>query len=117
MSLFPTRFSPTGAFSDLAAFFRNNAGNRSLPIALASIAITAFWVLLVLDRKVEVPPKPPKITYIRNLPANVSDTELRKIQTEYQADYDRRKAIADAANAERRRKFKEINDTLKGYGF
>jgi hypothetical protein len=117
MALFPSRFSPTGTFSDLVAFFRNSTGSRSLIIALVSLAIPAIWILMMLDTRVEVAPKPPRITYIRNLPANVSDAELRKIQIEYQADYDRRKAVADAANAERRRKFKEINDTLKGYGF
>ncbi len=117
MSILPPPSSPNGAIKDLIAFFRQDDNPRRFLIAAVALAIPLFWVVLfLLDAKV-VPPKPPEIIYIRNLPANISTAELKKMQNEDQADYDRRKAIQEATKAERRRKFKELNDKLKGYGF
>lgn len=119
--MLPPSPGPTGALKDLAAFFRrDDTSKRFWPkqvlIALVSLAIPMIWVALFLADGKVAPPKPPEIIYIRNLPANVSTAELKKMQAVDQADYDRRKAIQEAKKAERRRQFKELKKTLDGYG-
>jgi hypothetical protein len=116
MSMLPPSAGPSGAFKDLVDFLRQDNNPKRFLIAAISLAIPMIWVALFLADGKVAPPKPPEIIYIRNLPANVSAAELKKMQAVDQADYERRKAIQEAKKAERRRKFKELKETLDGYG-
>lgn len=100
----PRPVSPRAAWRDLRAFLAERSKHQWIALFLA-IAIPAgtLWVF-VLDSRTNLEPGP-RVTYVDSWPANLSDAEIKARQKATQEQ-------RDAADAERRKRWKELGDRL-----
>lgn len=104
MPVLPPFSRPSVAFSDLKAFLRNRDRDRWLGGALALLFTAIIIVVFFLDASVNTAP-PPQIIYTDSWSANRTDAEIVAQQKEDQA-------ARAAAQQERQRQFKELQDKL-----
>jgi hypothetical protein len=100
----PRPVSPRAAWRDLRDFLSQRSKHQWIAAFLA-IAIPAgtLWVF-VLDSRTNLEPGP-RVTYVDSWSANLSDAEIKARQKATQEQ-------RDAADAERRRRWKELGDRL-----
>ena len=105
MPVLPPFTRPSAALADLRAFLRNQDRNRLLGGALALLITGLILVIFFLDAKVNTAP-PPQIIYTESWSANRTDAEIIAQQKKDQA-------AREAAQKERQRQFKELQDKLR----
>ena len=104
MPVLPPFSRPSVALADLKAFLRNRDRDRLVGGVLALLVTLLIVVIFFLDAKVNTAP-PPQIIYTDSWSANRTDAEIIAQQKEDQA-------AREAAQAERQRQFKELQDKL-----
>lgn len=104
MPVLPPFSRPSVAFADLKAFLRNRDRDRLLGGALALLVTLLIVVIFFLDAKVNTAP-PPQVIYTESWTANRTDEEIM-------ADQRKDQAVREAAQKERQRQFKELQDKL-----
>lgn len=104
MPVLPPFSRPSVAFADLKAFLRNRDRDRLVGGALALLITAIIVIVFFLDAKVNTAP-PPQIIYTESWSANRTDAEIMAEQKEDQAK-------REAAQKERQRQFKELQDKL-----
>ncbi|RHW17763.1 hypothetical protein D1610_10085 [Sphingomonas gilva] len=114
MSYF-SRFSPLRAYRDLRLFLSYRS-KHELWFGIAAIVITGTILAgFVVDSRMPRPYKR-EIIYFDNWPANRTDAEIIAKQKVDQAAREKQKAENDRILAERRAKFKKVDDALESWG-
>jgi hypothetical protein len=116
MSLLPPPSGPSGAWADLREFFRTNTGVHKVGIAALAFGYPAFMFTMMYLSQKTIEPRPAKIIYVSNWPKSRTDAQIRAQQMADQAKRDERDKLRKAAQEERRRQFKELEDTMNSIG-
>ena len=104
MGWFPKPVGPREAFSDLRAFMRQRSREQVIGALLAVLMTTIIVIEFLVDSKINTAP-PPQIVYVESWPENRTDAEIVADQKKDQAEL-------EAANAERQRQFKKLENQL-----
>ena len=104
MSWFPKPVSPRAAFRDLAAFMRQRSREQVIAASLALLVTAIIVIEFIVDAQMGTAP-PPRITYVELYPSNRTDAQIIAQQKVDQA-------AKDAANKERQRQFKKLENQL-----
>jgi len=104
MSWFPKPSSPRAAFADLRAFMRQRSRDQVIGFICAVLVTMIIVIEFLVDSKINTAP-PPQIVYVESWPENRTDAEIVADQKKDQAEL-------EAANAERQRQFKKLENQL-----
>ena len=104
MSWFPKPSSPAAALRDLFAFMRHSSREQRLGAALAFLVTAIIVIEFLVDAQTGMK-VPPTVTYVELYPANRTDADIIRDQKKDQA-------VRDAAEAEKRRQFQQLEKRL-----
>lgn len=100
----PRPASPRAAWRDLRTFLAHRSKHQLIAAFLAVAIPAGTLYIFALDSRTNLAPGP-RVTYIDSWSADVSDDEVKARQAVHQ---ERR----EAADAERRKRWKELGDRL-----
>ena len=104
MSWFPRPVSPRAAFTDLRNFMRHRSREQVIGASLALLVTAIIVIEFVVDAKIGTAP-PPEVTYVQLYASNRTDAQII-------AEQKKEMATKEAAQKERQRQFKKLENQL-----
>ena len=102
--MLPPAASPIAAFRDLRAFLRQRSREQVWAALMAVLITIVILILFFVDSKINTAP-PPRIIYVQNYSSDRTDAQIIAQQKKDQA-------AIDAAKAEKKRQFQQLQKQL-----